>query len=75
MSDYHFSPRWKRPVRVKVRECDYDQMPCEYCPRGCEYTKKLKPLESKARGELSLNLRKMVFEAVRREGMRRRAHL
>src|SRR5215831_19222890 len=62
---YKFSARWRRNRAPKVRPCDFDQLPCGFCPRVCKYGSKLKLLERKVHGEVPLKLRNQLFAAVR----------
>lgn len=69
---YQFSRRWQRRRPPVVRDCEFDKLPCQFCPQGCKYGKKLKLLEIKAHGALPLNFRKMLFDAIRNEFLSRR---
>jgi|SRR5215831_13065096 len=62
---YKFSARWRRNRPTPVRNCEFDNLPCGFCPRVCRYASKLKLLERKVHGEVPLKLRNQLFAAVR----------
>jgi hypothetical protein len=64
-SDYMFSARARRRKRKIVRACGYDGLPCEFCPHGCEYLKRLKTAMHEAKRPLHLSERESLFERLR----------
>lgn len=64
-SDYMFSARARRRRRKVVRWCAYDGLPCEFCPNGCEYLKRLKTAMREAKRPLHLSERNQLFHLLR----------